>query len=109
MKFISLFYGVFLLSVLGIYWSLPKQQLRLWTLLIASLVFYASLQIQYIPLLLALTFINFRLGMEIGTNTSQGKHTQNWRISNEEWQFAQADWNLRRLNFVGLANAAAKV
>ncbi len=102
MKFISLFYGVFLLSVLGIYWSLPKQQLRLWTLLIASLVFYASLQIQYIPLLLALTFINFRLGMEIGTNTSQGKHTQNWRISNEEWQFAQADWNLRRLKLMWL-------
>ncbi len=61
MNFISILYGLFLLSVLGIYWSLAKQKSRLWTLLIASLLFYASLHVQYIPLLLALTFINFRL------------------------------------------------
>ncbi|MEH2108587.1 MBOAT family O-acyltransferase [Nostoc sp.] len=97
MNFISIFYGLFLLSVLGIYWSLAQHKLRLWTLLIASLVFYASLQIQYIPLLLALTFINFRVGLEIGKNTSPGKHSLDWQISNEEWQFAQGDWNRRRL------------
>ncbi|MEH2111375.1 MBOAT family O-acyltransferase [Nostoc sp.] len=97
MNFISIFYGLFLLSVLGIYWSLAQQKLRLWTLLIASLVFYASLHIQYIPLLLALTFINFRVGLEIGKNTSPGKHSLDWQISNEEWQFAQVDWNRRRL------------
>ncbi|MEH1768752.1 MBOAT family O-acyltransferase [Nostoc sp.] len=97
MNFISIFYGLFLLSVLGIYWSLAQQKFRLWTLLIASLVFYASLHIQYIPLLLALTFINFRVGLEIGKNTSPGKHSLDWQISNEEWQFAQADWNRRRL------------
>lgn len=102
MKFISIFYGLFLLSVLGIYWTLAEQKLRLWTLLIASLVFYASLHIQYIPLLLVLTFINFRLGLEIGKNTSPGPHSQDWRISNEEWQFAQADWNLRRLKILWL-------
>ncbi|QLE41394.1 MBOAT family protein [Nostoc sp. C052] len=97
MNFISIFYGLFLLSVLGIYWSLAQQKFRLWTLLIASLVFYASLHIQYIPLLLALTFINFRIGLEIGKNTSPGKHSLDWQISNEEWQFAQVDWNRRRL------------
>lgn len=102
MKFISIFYCFFLLSVLGIYWSLAAQKLRLWTLLIASLVFYASLNIQYLPLLLVLTFINFRLGLEIGKNTSLGPHSQDWRISNEEWQFAQADWNLRRLKILWL-------
>ncbi|MBN3897200.1 MAG: MBOAT family protein [Nostoc sp. NOS(2021)] len=102
MNFISIFYGLFLLSVLGIYWSLAQQKLRLWTLLIASLVFYASLQIQYIPLLLALTFINFRVGLEIGKNTSPGKHSLDWRISNEEWQFAQGDWNRRRLKLLWL-------
>jgi alginate O-acetyltransferase complex protein AlgI len=47
MEFVSVTYGLFLLSVLGIYWSLSQQWLRLWTLLIASLVFYASLQVQY--------------------------------------------------------------
>ncbi|MEH2420416.1 MAG: MBOAT family protein [Nostoc sp.] len=102
MNFISILYGLFLLSVLGIYWSLAQQKLRLWTLLIASLVFYASLQIQYIPLLLALTFINFRVGLEIGKNTSPGKHSLDWQISNEEWQFAQGDWNRRRLKVLWL-------
>ncbi|MEH2257596.1 MBOAT family O-acyltransferase [Nostoc sp.] len=97
MNFISIFYGLFLLSVLGIYWSLAQHKLRLWTLLIASLVFYASLHIQYIPLLLALTFINFRIGLELGNNTSPGKHSLDLQISNEEWQFAQVDWNRRRL------------
>ncbi|MEH2150504.1 MBOAT family O-acyltransferase [Nostoc sp.] len=102
MNFISIFYGLFLLSVLGIYWSLAQHKLRLWTLLIASLVFYASLHIQYIPLLLALTFINFRVGLEIGKNTSPGKHSLDWQISNEEWQFAQGDWNRRRLKVLWL-------
>jgi alginate O-acetyltransferase complex protein AlgI len=102
MNFISIFYGIFLLSVLGIYWSLPQEKLRLWTLLIASLVFYASQgkeisQIQYIPLLLALIYINYRVGLSIGQNTSPGKHSLDWRITNEEWQYAQSDWNSRRL------------
>jgi alginate O-acetyltransferase complex protein AlgI len=102
MKFISIFYGIFLLSVLGIYWTVSEQKLRLWTLLIASIVFYASWHIQYLPLLLVLTFINFRLGLEIGKNTSPEKHSQSWQISNEEWQFSQADWNLRRLKILWL-------
>jgi alginate O-acetyltransferase complex protein AlgI len=102
MKFISIFYGLFLLSVLGIYWTVNLANIRLWILLIASLVFYASLHIQYLPLLLALTFINFRLGLEIGSNTSPGKHSQNWNLSNEERQFTQADWNQRRLKVLSI-------
>ncbi|AFY48391.1 putative membrane protein involved in D-alanine export [Nostoc sp. PCC 7524] len=96
MNFISIIYGIFLLSVIGIYWSFVRQQMRLWTLLIASLIFYASLSFQYVPLLLTLTFINFQLGREIGKNTTPGKHNQEWEISNEEWQFANVDWNRRR-------------
>ncbi len=91
-----------MLSVLGIYWNVSEQKIRLWTLLIASIVFYASWQIQYLPLLLVLTFINFRLGIEIGKNTSPGKHSQNWQISNEEWRFSQADWNQHRLKILWL-------
>jgi alginate O-acetyltransferase complex protein AlgI len=102
MNFISIFYGLFLLSVLGIYWSVTQQKLRLLTLLVASIVFYASLQAYYIPLLLALIFINYRLGLAIGENTSPGQHSLDWRISNEEWQFAQADWNRRRLKILWL-------
>ncbi|MDB9306300.1 MULTISPECIES: MBOAT family O-acyltransferase [Cyanophyceae] len=102
MNFISIFYGLFLLSVLGIYWSVDNQKLRLWTLLIASLVFYGSLDIQYILLLLVLTLINFRLGLEIGNNTAHGKYAVNWELSNEEWQFSQSDWNRRRLKLLWL-------
>ncbi|MBE9198309.1 MULTISPECIES: MBOAT family protein [unclassified Nodularia (in: cyanobacteria)] len=102
MNFISIFYGVFLLSVLGIYWSVANHKLRMWTLLIASLVFYGSLNVQYIPLLLVLTFINFRVGLEIGNNTTHGKYAVDWQLSNEEWQFAQTDWNRRRLKLLWL-------
>jgi alginate O-acetyltransferase complex protein AlgI len=102
MNFISILYGIFLLSVLGIYCSLREKKWRLWTLLIASLVLYASLQIYYIPLLLALIFINFHLGVEIGQNTSPGQHTLDWQISNEEWQIAQSDWNNRRTKILWL-------
>ncbi|MBD2138326.1 MBOAT family protein [Anabaena sp. FACHB-1237] len=97
MKFISIFYAIFLFSVLGLYWTISLSYIRLIILLIASIVFYASLSLQYVPLILALTYINFRLGLEIGSNTSPVKHFQNWNLSNEEWQFAQADWNQRRI------------
>ncbi|AFY54513.1 putative membrane protein involved in D-alanine export [Rivularia sp. PCC 7116] len=102
MNFISFGYGLFLLCILAIYWSVEQQKLRLWTLFIASLIFYASNQIYYLPLLLTLVFINFRLGLALGQNTSPGKHTLDWRISNEQWQFAQADWNRRRLKVLWL-------
>ena len=102
MNFISILYGLFLLSVLGIYWSVAQQKLRLWTLLIASIVFYASLQVHYIPLLLALIFLTFRLGREIGETTIPEPDTLDWQLKNEEWQYAQIDWNLRRLKVLWL-------
>ncbi|AKG20564.1 MBOAT family O-acyltransferase [Calothrix sp. 336/3] len=94
MNLISILYGLFLLSTAVIYWSIKQQYLRLGILLIASLAFYTSLQTIYLPLLLALTFINFRLGIALGQNTP---NSQDWHISNEEWQFAHADWNRKRL------------
>ncbi|UBF28107.1 MBOAT family protein [Kovacikia minuta CCNUW1] len=91
MTFISLTYALFLLSVLGIYWSVQQPWLRMWALLAASIVFYASLQVQYIPLLLAATWITFRLGQVMGS-------PPDWRI--EDWQFAQQDWNRQRLRLL---------
>jgi alginate O-acetyltransferase complex protein AlgI len=95
MTFPSLIYGLFLLSVFGIYWSLPRQTARLWTILIASLVFYASLQVQYVPLLLAIALINFWLGLALSA-------PMDWRISNEDWQAAQEDWSRRKLYLLWL-------
>lgn len=101
MTFLSVTYALFLLSVLGIFWSVQQQWLRLWALLIASLVFYSSLQVQYIPLLLAIVLLNYRLGLVLGAPLA----LENWDVSDQHWQFAQQDWNRRRaqLLWVGIA------
>lgn len=93
MTFLSITYGLFLLSTLGIFWSVERRSLRLWILVIASLVFYSSLQIQYVPLLLGMTLITFYVGQAIGAPLD-------WRIEDRDWQFAQQDWNQRRLKLL---------
>lgn len=93
MTFISLPYALFLLSVIGLYWTVQRQWLKLWTLLFASLVFYASLQIYYLPLLLVGTWLTFRLGLALGA-------PPDWRI--EDWEFAQQDWSRRRIKLLWL-------
>ncbi|NEO74083.1 MAG: MBOAT family protein, partial [Moorea sp. SIO3H5] len=92
MSFISITYSCFLLAVLGIYWLLQRStgatgspKLKLLVLVISSLIFYASLQIQYIPLLVLITLINFYFGQALGTNTVPGSHATNYHLSNEEW------------------------
>jgi alginate O-acetyltransferase complex protein AlgI len=93
MAFLSIIYGLFLLSVLGIYWSVEKRSLKLLILLVSSLVFYSSLQLQYVPLLLVMMFITFRLGVALNAPVD-------WRIENENWEFAQQDWTRRRLKLL---------
>lgn len=93
MTLLSIVYGLFLSSVLGVYWAVEGRSLKLWVMVIASLVFYSSLQIQYVPLLLAIVFVNFRIGQALNTPID-------WRIANEAWQFAQQDWNRRRLRLL---------
>jgi alginate O-acetyltransferase complex protein AlgI len=127
MTFISLDYGLFLLGFLGIYWFLgrtsatesksigtasfsiaaslkrsKKLSRQLWALLLGSLIFYTFLQVQYIPLLLVITLINFSLGKALGTNTTPGAHATNQRLSNKAWQRAQKGWNRRRLRLLWL-------
>jgi alginate O-acetyltransferase complex protein AlgI len=98
MTFLSITYAIFLLSTLGIYWAAEGRSLRLFVLLMASLVFYCSLQIEFVPLLLVMTLMTFWMGKALGA-------PMDWRISNREWEFAQQDWNRRRLAllWVGIA------
>jgi alginate O-acetyltransferase complex protein AlgI len=91
MNFISITFALFLLAIIVLYWSVNELRGRLWLLLIASLIFYASFQVQYIPLLLAGTWINFQLGRSLAV-------PPDWRI--DDWQFAQDDWNRRRLRLL---------
>jgi alginate O-acetyltransferase complex protein AlgI len=93
MNFLTLVYGLFLLSVVGLFWSVPTQKLRVWVLFVASLIFYGSLQLQYVPLLLVASWINFFLGRALGA-------PPDWRI--EDWQFAQQDWTKRRMKLLWL-------
>ena len=61
----SIVYGLFLLGTTAVYWLLPSRGLKLWLLLLTSLVFYASLQLQYVPLLLALVAANYLIGRRL--------------------------------------------
>lgn len=85
----SIIYGLFLLSVVGLYWVLERRSLRTWLLLMASLVFYTSLQIHYVPLMLVLVGLNFGLGRVLALPAD-------WRVPNEQWQMAEQSWHRRR-------------
>lgn len=88
MSLLSITYGLFLLSTLGLFWAVERRSLRLWILVIASLVFYSSLQIQYVPLLLVMTLLTFYIGQAIATPLD-------WRV--RDWQSAEQDWSQRKL------------
>ncbi|MGC9525065.1 MAG: MBOAT family O-acyltransferase [Limnospira sp.] len=84
MTFISTPYALFLAVLFVIYWVIPWRSGRLGVLLAASLLFYATLQVQYIPLLLLCILFNFGLALSIGEPL-------------ENWQIANVAWNRRRL------------
>lgn len=91
----SILYGLFLLSVVGLSWALEQRSLRLWLLLTASLVFYASLQVHYVPLMLVLVGLNFWLSRVLAIPAD-------WRASNDPWQVVEQRWHDRRRLWLGL-------
>ena len=91
----SILYSLFLLIVVTLYWVMPNKPDKLWIILISSLLFYGSLQAQYVPLMLVLVGLNFSLGKAIGAPLD-------WRIPNEAWQYEQADWARRRTRLLVL-------
>ncbi|NER37417.1 MAG: MBOAT family protein [Oscillatoria sp. SIO1A7] len=97
MTFISILYGLFLSGLLLAYWSAQKQRSRLILLLIASLIFYASLQIKYIPLLLLGTSINFYLGLGISKNRQPRQSDLEDPNSSSSLTNPQETWNSRYL------------
>lgn len=86
----SILYGLFLLSVVGLYWAIERRSLRIWLVIVASIVFYTSLQVHYVPLMLVLVGLNFWLGRVLTMPAD-------WRVPNEQWQMAeQASYRRRR-------------
>ncbi len=65
LDFLSPQYALFLAGLLGLYWLKLPLQARLTILLVASLLFYASFQLLFVPLLLALTGLSFWLGQRL--------------------------------------------
>ena len=79
----------------------------------ASAFFYASLdtdrtlpwQVFYLPLLFAIILVNFRLALELAEEATVRPHATDAQLSNEDWQFAQQDWNRRRFKILWFAIA----
>lgn len=66
MSFISPTYALLLLATVATYWLLGRSpQLKLAIVLVISLFFYASLQVQYLPLLVLMSLLNFWFGKAI--------------------------------------------
>jgi alginate O-acetyltransferase complex protein AlgI len=119
MTLTSLGYALFLLSVMGVYWSAKRTNLRLQILLWSSfffygLVFYGSLPsatyapidglrgLAYLPLMLVSTLTNFHLGRVLGENSPLSAKAYDPNLSEEEWKYAQADWTQKRLKILWL-------
>jgi alginate O-acetyltransferase complex protein AlgI len=94
----SIVYSLFLLSVVGLFWTLGSVRARLWLLLVASLIFYASLQVQYLLLMVALMLVTFFIGNAITA-------PMDWRVPNQHWQLAETGWNRRRARLLWLGIA----
>ncbi|HIK43818.1 MAG TPA: MBOAT family protein [Leptolyngbyaceae cyanobacterium M65_K2018_010] len=94
----SIAYGLFLLSVIGIFWTLESLSARLWLLLIASLIFYASLQVQFLLLMVTLMLVTFFIGNAMSAPLD-------WRTPNPRWQVAERRWNRRRSQLLWLGIA----
>ncbi len=91
----SILYGLFLFCVVLLYWAVASNRAKLWVMLASSLVFYTTLQPQYVPLMLVLVGLNFSMGKALAAPLD-------WRIPNEAWQYAQADWAQRRTRLLWL-------
>ncbi len=97
MSFISQSYALLIVATVGIYWFLGRSLNLKWGILLAvSLIFYASLQIYYLPLLLGITWLNFWLGKIMENNVMQvGVEAKNPQLSNRDWEELQDFWQRR--------------
>ncbi len=97
MNFASIIYGLFLLSTIGLFWVVERVSVRLLILTVASLLFYASWQVQYVPLMVAALLMNYYLGRAIAASVASKADPSQLHLSNDEWQIVQENWQRQRL------------
>ncbi|MCW6036290.1 MBOAT family protein [Spirulina subsalsa FACHB-351] len=122
MSFVDTLYGFFLCLLVPLYWhygrftpafnlntqgnvttakvdindpSESTQKRRQWLLLLASLFFYALLQVYYIPFLLLAALLNYKLAKAMEARSRGCLQPQYSQLSNQEWEEMQRFWNSR--------------
>ena len=73
MLFPTVDYLLFLILVVGVHWAVPARH-RLWVLGGASVIFYASWNLAYLPLLFGVTAVAWAAGVMLSKRTAQRKH-----------------------------------
>ena len=75
MSFNSIQFGIFLLVVFFLYWSLAgpaRRELRLNMLLVASYIFYGGWNVRYLTLIVGISLINFFAGLAMKKSRREG-------------------------------------
>ncbi|USR92598.1 MBOAT family protein [Phormidium yuhuli AB48] len=96
MTFVSILYGLFLLSTVILYWGIPNRRFRLGLILTASVIFYGSIQLQSLPFLLLMAWGTFALGQPLSETTPTQPTDQTKTLSNEAWTKLERRWQERR-------------
>lgn len=96
MNFLSIPYSLFLFGTMLLFWNLPWKGLRLALTLTASVIFYSSLQLQSLPLLLVGTLFTFVIGSVLFRTGQDRPHRSSWTLSNDEWERFEQQWQQRR-------------
>lgn len=71
MTFNSVTFCLFLFIVVTTYWCLPWQRARMWFLFLSSLVFYGFWRIEFLPLMLFSTFVDYFAALRIQATDSK--------------------------------------
>jgi len=85
MNFASIIYGLFFLITLGLVWGVKTNSMRLVMVVVTSIFFYASWQIQYLPLMIGILFINFYLGRWMSNAIESDHNHSHSAVENWQW------------------------
>ena len=70
MIFNSLTFLIFLVISVGLYWALPRRP-RLWMLFLGSLAFYGFWRVEFLPVMLASTLVDYVAARVIHTTEDE--------------------------------------